>query len=260
MPLSNPAANGLCYTDSVGDVFMVEAQIDRPGGDMGMTWTSSLEWCIAACSGAAGCVDVSFIPNSNPKANGPCYMKKIANKASSSSTVMGALLVQKASTIAARGLEKRAAKAGAPDYTYPATPPVQTVTIGTSTVVQTITPAPAAPVTITAVGTAYTTLTVVPAPSGIATQIITTGTTVYTTSYVTPTAPATVVQQAASVSLTTQTVAFSVVTTSTLEVRQTETVQAMVTRTVDGGTVTVTVEGCFATGMALARRGLVGRM
>ncbi|KAF2804413.1 uncharacterized protein BDZ99DRAFT_575409 [Mytilinidion resinicola] len=92
--LSCPAADGLCYVDATGAIYELECSKDRYGGDLSMSWESSLESCIATCSSTAGCIDVSYVPGTP----GPCYMKSTAGEPQSNDGVWGALLVSGSSS------------------------------------------------------------------------------------------------------------------------------------------------------------------
>jgi len=72
---------------------MIECDTDRPGGDIGMVYTKTLELCIAACDVNAACVDVSWIPANN----GPCYMKGVAAGAVTTNGVWGAKFLTRGS-------------------------------------------------------------------------------------------------------------------------------------------------------------------
>lgn len=87
--LSCPGSNGASYTASNGAVFVVECYTDRPGGDMGMQYTASLDACANLCATTSGCKDVSWVPGSP---TGPCYMKNALNAASTNNGIYGARL------------------------------------------------------------------------------------------------------------------------------------------------------------------------
>jgi len=256
--LSCPGANSLCYTTPENDVYHIECSTDRVGGDLSLAWASSLENCLQTCSRTPGCVDVSFVP-SLTAAIVPhtiqygCYLKSSIQDAVANGKVMGAVLVSRGNSSlslskspAGSTLAKRATKVGAPDWTYPVYP-TTTVTVGTMTIAQIITPPAAAAVTTNVISTVYTTQTVTPAASGITTTTLTTAATLYTTNYVSGSAHVSVVTiGAVAISTVTAVVTRNVVVMQTSVVMQTATANVVVTQTrsVDVGTVTTTA--CFA--------------
>lgn len=82
-----PTYNGSVYTDSTtGYKFQVACNTDFAGGDMGMTYVSSLAGCISACASTKGCVDVAL-------SGVACYMKNTLNAGSTNSAIQGAFKV-----------------------------------------------------------------------------------------------------------------------------------------------------------------------
>jgi len=256
--LACPSSNSLCYTTPGNDIYHIECFTDRVGGDLALAWTSSLEDCLETCSDTPGCVDVSFVPSLTAAITPStiqygCYLKSSIQNAVSNSKVMGAVLVGRGNSSmplptfpAAFTLAKRATKVGAPDYTYPAYP-TTTITLGTSTIAQTITPSAAAPVTTTVYATLYNTQTITPAASGISTTTLTTAATFLTTNYVAGQAQAsTVTVGMATLSTVTDFVTQNVVVTQTTVVVQTVVASVVVVQTRSVDVVTVTTTACFA--------------
>ena len=182
-----------------------------------------------------------------------CYLKSSIQNAVSNSKVMGAVLVGRGNASiplptlpTSFTLAKRATKVGAPNYTYPIYP-TTTITVGTSTIAQTITPPAATAVTTTVFATVYRTQTVTPAASGIATTTLTTAATFFTTEYVAGQAQvSTVTVEAATTSMVTAVMTQNVVVTQTSVVVQTAVASVVVVQTRSVEAVTVTTTACFA--------------
>ncbi|KAH9828843.1 PAN domain [Teratosphaeria destructans] len=97
--VSCPASNGTSYTAANGEVFVVECDIDRPGGDLtevDMTGTVAerFQQCIDTCANTTDCVDVSL-------SGVACYLKYILAEASYTEGMLGARYIGNASTPAA---------------------------------------------------------------------------------------------------------------------------------------------------------------
>lgn len=89
-PLSCPEDDGKAFTAADGAIYTVECSTDHYGGNLAMSYQSSLETCIELCESTASCVDVSWLPG-NP--SGPCYLKKNVGENQENSGVWGALRV-----------------------------------------------------------------------------------------------------------------------------------------------------------------------
>ncbi|KAF2764406.1 hypothetical protein EJ03DRAFT_385969 [Teratosphaeria nubilosa] len=91
-----PASNGTSYTAANGEVFVVECDIDRPGGDLAevdMTGTVAerLQQCIDTCANTTDCLDVTL-------SGLACYLKYILEEASYTEGMLGARYIGNAST------------------------------------------------------------------------------------------------------------------------------------------------------------------
>jgi len=89
--ISCPSWNGTWYNYTLtGSNWQVNCDMDHAGGDLSMTYTSTLEDCISACDYAPGCVDVVLRGNA-------CYLKSSVGPAVASTGLQTARLIAKVS-------------------------------------------------------------------------------------------------------------------------------------------------------------------
>lgn len=89
--ISCPSWNGTWYNSTLtGSNWQVNCDVDHAGGDLSMTYTSTLEQCISACDYAPGCVDVVLNGNA-------CYLKSSVGQAVKSTGLLSARLIAKVS-------------------------------------------------------------------------------------------------------------------------------------------------------------------
>lgn len=89
--ISCPDSNGTVLTAATGHTFQIECGIDRWGGDLPAPngqKTTSLDTCVALCTGQAGCVSVQWVDG------WACYLKGATNNPTPKSNVWGAVPVQ----------------------------------------------------------------------------------------------------------------------------------------------------------------------
>jgi hypothetical protein len=93
---SCPSSDGTTLT--VGnDSFVLNCGTDYAGGDLSMTYTSTVYACAASCSNTTGCVASSWVPG------GPCYMKSAVGNANQNSGVWAVKKLNIAATHACPG-------------------------------------------------------------------------------------------------------------------------------------------------------------
>ena len=156
--LDCPASDGTTYASPCGATYKIECYSDRYGADStclpeknedlfadlfvvpgGTSYANSLDECIADCDSTAGCIDVSY----NPESPGPCYKKSSVAAIRQNDNIFGALQVTKCTSTKLKLHRKRVVRSPftprkviqkrgvyGPDFTY---------TQGTTTVTQTTT-------------------------------------------------------------------------------------------------------------------------
>ncbi|KAH0377640.1 hypothetical protein KCU92_g9142, partial [Aureobasidium melanogenum] len=81
--ISCPSWNNTLYNDTVtGTSWKVECDLNHQGGDLGLTYASSLEQCAKQCDLAPGCVSAVYQGNA-------CYQKRSIGKASQATGLLG---------------------------------------------------------------------------------------------------------------------------------------------------------------------------
>ncbi|KAI5365142.1 putative PAN/Apple domain-containing protein [Septoria linicola] len=166
--LSCPAADGTCYTTSSGDVYQLEC-LNRPGNDMSSRATIDAKACMSLCSTTTGCTGAVY-----RLSNSLCTLKSRSSATTQDPDVIGARLISRGPQLLKRGIAQMRL-GGNPDFTYPPTIAVVTVTPApsgttvrtvsiTSTVTDTSTSQPSGATTRTTQIDTTTTQTVV-APS-----------------------------------------------------------------------------------------------
>lgn len=87
--ISCPSWNNTFYNDTVtGTSWKVECDLNHQGGDLGLTYASSLEQCAKQCDLAPGCVSAVYQGNA-------CYQKRSVGKAIQATGLLGVRLITK---------------------------------------------------------------------------------------------------------------------------------------------------------------------
>ncbi|KAG9653246.1 acid phosphatase phoa, partial [Aureobasidium melanogenum] len=87
--ISCPSWNNTFYNDTItGTSWKVECDLNHQGGDLGLTYASSLEQCAKQCDLTPGCVSAVYQGNA-------CYQKRSVGKASQATGLLGVRLITK---------------------------------------------------------------------------------------------------------------------------------------------------------------------
>lgn len=95
--LACPGSNGVTYNATSGASFLVECYIDHAGGDLTMTYATSLAGCINSCDSTTGCQAYSWVASTDGSSN-PCYLKSSIGASNSNTGVWGGKLIATGST------------------------------------------------------------------------------------------------------------------------------------------------------------------